>query len=110
MGQWRASKTRYCICTHVGSHFEKDSGLWYRGIPIRQNVNDNISHDAVVVILGFQMPRVEATYSYDFTVSELGATSGGTHEVALKYKLAIQMRARMNKKDKKLIPCPTFNH
>ncbi len=85
-------------------------GLWYRGIPIRQNVNDNISHDAVVVILGFQMPRIEATYSYDFTVSELGAISGGSHEVALKYKLAIQMHARTNRRDKKLIPCPTFNH
>lgn len=85
-------------------------GLWYRGIPIHQNVKDNLSQDAVVLILGFQMPRVEATYSYDFTVSELGATSGGTHEVALKYKLAIQMRAKANRKDKKLIPCPTFNH
>ena len=85
-------------------------GVWYRGIPLRQNVNDNLSHDAVVVILGFQMPKVEVTYSYDFTVSELGAISGGTHEIALKYKLAIQMRARTNTRDKKLIPCPTFNH
>ena len=83
-------------------------GLWYRGIPIRQNVNDNISHDAVVVILGFQFEKVEIAYSYDFTVSELGPISGGTHEVSLKYKLAINTQARVKKREK-LIPCPTFN-
>ncbi len=84
-------------------------GLWYRGIPIQQNVKDNISQDAVVVILGFQLPRVEVMYSYDITVSELGPISGGTHELALKYKLAIQMSAK-KKKPQKFIPCPTFTH
>lgn len=82
-------------------------GLWYRGIPIQQNVKDNISHDAVVVVLGFQFEKMEVAYSYDFTVSELGPISGGTHEVALKYKLGIQMQSKTKKKEK-FIPCPTF--
>lgn len=82
-------------------------GVWYRGIPIEQNVKDNISQDAVVIILGFQFEKVEVSYSYDFTVSELGPMAGGTHEVALKYKLGIQMHAKTKKREK-FIPCPTF--
>jgi len=82
-------------------------GLWYRGIPIQQNVKDNISQDAVVVVLGFQFEKMEVAYSYDLTVSELGPISGGTHEVAIKYKLGIQMQSKTKKKEK-FIPCPTF--
>ena len=95
----------------VGVHFLYNPiivGLWYRGIPIQQEANHNLSQDAVVVILGFQLPRFEVMYSYDFTVSELGPISGGTHEVSLKYKLAIHMQSRARKREK-FIPCPTFN-
>jgi type IX secretion system PorP/SprF family membrane protein len=94
----------------LGLHFLYDPvmiGVWYRGIPIQQNVKDNISQDAVVIILGFQFEKVEIGYSYDFTVSELGPISGGAHEIALKYKLGIQMQAKTKKKEK-YIPCPTF--
>ena len=94
----------------VGAYFLYDPvvlGLWYRGIPIGQNVAGNLKQDAVVVILGFQLQRVEVMYSYDFTVSALGPVSGGTHEVALKYKLAIAMKSKTKKREKYL-PCPTF--
>jgi type IX secretion system PorP/SprF family membrane protein len=80
-------------------------GLWYRGIPVKENAADNMSRDAMVVILGFQFERFEFSYSYDFTVSELGPISGGAHELALKYKIAIQTRAP-HKKREKFIPCP----
>lgn len=83
-------------------------GLWYRGIPIQQNVRDNINQDALVLILGFQFEKLELGYSYDFTVSELGPISGGTHEVSVKYKLAIQAHAKSKRKER-YIPCPTFN-
>lgn len=83
-------------------------GLWYRGIPVKQNVVSNLSRDAVVVILGFQFDKIDIAYSYDFTVSELGPISGGTHEVSVQYKLAIQTHTRTKKKQK-FIPCPTFN-
>lgn len=94
----------------LGLHFLYDPvmiGLWYRGIPIQQNVNDNISQDAIVLVLGFQFEKLEIGYSYDFTVSELGPMSGGSHEISLKYKLGIQMQAKVKKKEK-FIPCPTF--
>ncbi len=96
----------------IGAYFLYDPiviGVWYRGIPIEQNVKDNISQDAAVLILGFQLPKVEIMYSYDFTVSELGPVSGGTHEIALKYKLAIQGSSHAKRREK-FIPCPTFNH
>jgi len=94
----------------LGLHFLYDPvmiGLWYRGIPIQQNAKDNISQDAIVLVLGFQFERLEIGYSYDFTVSELGPASGGSHEIAVKYKLGIQMQAKSKKKEK-FIPCPTF--
>jgi type IX secretion system PorP/SprF family membrane protein len=83
-------------------------GLWYRGIPLGKKMEGNISHDAVVMILGFQFDRIELTYSYDFTVSKLGPISGGTHEMALTYRLGIQMNEKSKKKER-FIPCPTLN-
>ena len=94
----------------VGIHFLYDPimmGVWYRGIPLQQNVRDNISQDAMVVILGFQFEKVELGYSYDFTVSELGPISGGAHEVAIKYKLEMAAQVKTKRKDK-FITCPTF--
>lgn len=94
----------------IGVHFLYDPimlGVWYRGIPLQQNVMDNISQDAMVVILGFQFEKLELGYSYDFTVSELGPISGGAHEVAVKYKLQMATQVKTKRKDK-FIPCPTF--
>lgn len=94
----------------VGAHFLYDPivfGLWYRGIPVKQNVKDNISQDAVVVILGFQFEQWEVMYSYDFTVSELGPASGGTHEMALKYRFPLASRIAKKKRER-FIPCPSF--
>jgi type IX secretion system PorP/SprF family membrane protein len=94
----------------IGTYFLYEPvviGLWYRGIPLKQNVKDNVSHDAVVIILGFQLEKVELSYSYDLTVSELGSSSGGAHELAVKYKLNVAAHAKSKKKEK-FIPCPTF--
>lgn len=94
----------------IGAYFLYEPvvvGVWYRGIPIQQNVNDNVSHDAVVIILGFQLSKVELSYSYDLTVSELGPIAGGAHEIALKYKLDVIGSAKSKKKER-YIPCPTF--
>lgn len=94
----------------LGVHFLYDPvmlGIWYRGIPVQQNAKDNLSQDAVVVVLGFQFEKLEIGYSYDFTVSELGPGSGGSHEVSVKYLLDIQMQTKTKKKDK-FIPCPSF--
>jgi type IX secretion system PorP/SprF family membrane protein len=95
----------------IGAHFLYQPiimGLWYRGIPLNKNVQGNLSQDAIVVLLGFQFDRVEIVYSYDFTVSSLGPISGGTHEVALKYRMGIAMNSKAKKRER-FIPCPTFH-
>ncbi len=95
----------------IGTYFFYEPvvvGLWYRGIPIQQDVKDNTNQDAVVVILGFQLQKIELTYSYDITVSKLGPNSGGSHELALKYRLNMAAQITKRKKEK-FIPCPTFN-
>jgi type IX secretion system PorP/SprF family membrane protein len=94
----------------IGTYFFYEPvifGLWYRGIPIKQNARDNVSQDAVVVVLGFQLTKIELTYSYDLTVSELGPISGGAHELALKFKVDLATQVKTRKKQK-FIPCPTF--
>ena len=95
----------------IGTYFLYEPvvvGLWYRGIPIKQRVKDNINQDALVVILGFQLEKVEISYSYDITVSRLGPISGGAHEVALKFKVDLAAQVKTRKREK-FIPCPTFN-
>jgi type IX secretion system PorP/SprF family membrane protein len=83
-------------------------GLWYRGIPVQQNAKDNVSQDAVVVVLGFQLSNVEVSYSYDLTVSELGPISGGAHEIGLKFQIEAATQSRKKKRER-FIPCPTFS-
>ena len=42
----------------IGTYFLYEPivvGLWFRGIPLQQNIKDNISQDALIVILGFQL-------------------------------------------------------
>ncbi len=82
-------------------------GLWFRGIPVLKNSDNNARRDAVVIILGFQFSHVEIVYSYDFTISELGPVSGGAHEVALKYRFEIAQHDKVKKRER-FIPCPTF--
>lgn len=94
----------------IGTYFLYEpvvAGLWYRGIPIRQSGSDHLSHDAVVVVLGFQLTKFEVTYSYDVTVSKLGPMSGGAHELALKFKLDLATQVKTRKRER-FIPCPTF--
>ena len=83
-------------------------GLWYRGIPIEQNAQDNVSHDAVVVVLGFQLQQIEVSYSYDVTVSALGPIAGGAHEVGVKFKVELATQVKKKRKER-FIPCPTFS-
>lgn len=94
----------------IGVHFLYDPimlGIWYRGVPIQQEVNDRVSQDAVVVILGVRFKNLEVGYSYDFTTSELNSVSGGAHEVSIIYEFQTFGREKIKRKDK-FIPCPTF--
>ncbi|MDF9798747.1 type IX secretion system PorP/SprF family membrane protein [Catalinimonas alkaloidigena] len=95
----------------LGVNFHYDPvmfGMWYRGMPSKQNLEEkNISQDALIFLVGMKHKQLEFGYSYDVTLSSLGPTSGGAHEVSLTYHLHNPNRRRPKVKYKD-IPCPTF--
>ncbi len=79
-------------------------GLWYRGIPITQNVAGRINQDAIAGLAGFRYKNWIFTYSYDATISSLNR-SGGAHEVAI---VIAPRYDRRNKRGSKNVDCPVF--
>lgn len=55
-------------------------GTWFRQ-------NFGFRYDAVIFLVGFIRKSWQFNYSYDFTVSGLGADSGGTSEISLTFLL-----------------------
>lgn len=85
-------------------------GLWYRGIPINKYNTTRASHDALVALAGFRFDSFSFGYSYDMTVSSLGASSGGAHEISISYTFDVLDAALppYKKKRKKELSCPKF--
>jgi len=74
-------------------------GLWYRGIPLVNSPRG----DAIAALIGFKRYNFSFAYSYDFTISYLQGSSGGSHEVSLIYEFYT-----VRKKKFHAIPCPEF--
>ena len=95
----------------VGVNFHYDPvmvGFWYRGMPARETPEKSLmSQDALIFLVGMKYDQFEFGYSYDITISSLGPTSGGAHEISLAYHLHNPNR-RKRKVNYKEIPCPTF--
>ncbi|MEK6478393.1 type IX secretion system membrane protein PorP/SprF [Catalinimonas sp. 4WD22] len=95
----------------LGVNFHYDPvmvGMWYRGMPVQESPEENqVSQDALIFLVGMKYAQFEFGYSYDITLSSLGPTSGGAHEVSLTYHLHNPNRSRPKVKYKD-IPCPTF--
>ena len=83
-------------------------GVWYRGIPF-QGINGFVNHEALVFLLGFnqrgQDDEFHIGYSFDLTISQLGASSGGAHEFSIAYSW-FAANPRKPPKNVRLIPCP----
>ena len=77
-------------------------GIWYRGIPI---INNNSKNDAVILLVGLKTKNMNIGYSYDFTVSRLVTSTGGSHEISLAYTFEKPSKKR---RPKKMVPCPEF--
>ncbi len=76
-------------------------GMFYRGIPF---LNNEIRGDAIAFLAGYKIENFSVGYSYDFTISKLLNTTGGSHEVSLNY----EFNATRVKKKRRMIPCPEF--
>jgi type IX secretion system PorP/SprF family membrane protein len=89
----------------VNFHIDPVSiGAWYRGKPFSKDVTNAMDQDALILFTGFNLKKIKAGYSYDFTISSLGPGTGGAHEISLIYELP----AKKNPNKNKLIPCPAF--
>jgi len=83
------------------------AGLWYRGLPTNKNYNDQASQDALVFILGLNLKFIEVGYSYDFTISDIGPQSGGSHEISVSLLLPDLNPNKVKRRDK-ILPCPNY--
>ena len=54
------------------------------GASYRRGFNNS---DAVILLLGYDLEKYKIGYSYDLTVSQLGLSSGGAHEISLQIQL-----------------------
>ncbi len=84
-------------------------GVWYRGKPFQKNVIGTVNQDALIFTMGLYMKNFTIGYSYDFSISQLSTTSGGSHEISIMYEFVAKPLHRGVKKRNRLIPCPTFN-
>ncbi len=82
-------------------------GLWYRGLPLLKN-NDHpyINHDAVALLVGYEINNYRIGYSYDVTVSKMSSRSGGSHEISLVMEWANKANKRKSKR--RVMPCAKF--
>lgn len=85
-------------------------GIWYRGVPYKQ-FDDFVNNESVVLLVGYSKKTRDNTlnigYSYDVTISKLGASSGGAHEFSFSYAW-FTGDPRKPPKNVRLIPCPDF--
>ena len=76
-------------------------GIWYRGIPF---IGNDPRGDAMAFLVGYKTEGIRIGYSYDFTISKLVSSTGGSHEISFIYEFST---SRVKKK-KRMVPCPEF--
>lgn len=81
-------------------------GLWYRGLPIKKYEVGLNNNDAAIFLVGFRHESLSIGYSYDLTVSNLGYSTGGAHEISIAYVFPAQQTSRRGYA--KRLPCPKF--
>jgi len=86
-------------------------GVWYRGLPTK-GIEGFSNNESIVMLVGFTKKggkgdALNVGYSYDYTISQLGASSGGAHELSLSYSWS-NKDPRKPPKNVMQIPCPDF--
>lgn len=81
-------------------------GLWYRGIPLVKSYKpEYINQDAFSIMAGIKFKQLIAGYSYDFTISRLRSSTGGSHEFSIIYEFN-QDQHLVKKRKKIVVACP----
>ncbi len=92
----------------IGAYYKVEPfvvGLWYRGLPVKDNESPLPNYDAIMIMAGFNWDRISFAYSYDITISRLAGNTAGAHEISLilEYPKSKRRRSRFMR-----IPCPKF--
>ncbi|MCU0325733.1 MAG: PorP/SprF family type IX secretion system membrane protein [Spirosomaceae bacterium] len=87
----------------------RTAGAWYRGIPIKQLNSGARNNDALIALIGFRQDAFSIGYSYDITVSNLGFSTGGAHELSIAYQFdAFEPEPKRSRRRNKELSCPKF--
>ncbi len=82
-------------------------GIWYRGLPLKQNDYQLPNRDMLALLIGFQWGAYKLGYSYDITTSKLSlGNTGGSHELSFTYQWA--NKRNMRKVKRRIVPCAKF--
>jgi len=83
-------------------------GLWYRGIPFLTVKGGSVqAGDALIGLVGIKTKQLHIGYSYDFTISNLIASTGGAHEISIVYEFT-SISIGGGRRKIRAIPCPEF--
>lgn len=74
------------------------------GVWLRHDLN--LHYDSYTILLGFSFEKLKLSYSYDFSMLQLGPASYGGHEAAIIFQFNCPDKS--NKRKYKPISCPTF--
>ncbi|GAA4825722.1 PorP/SprF family type IX secretion system membrane protein [Algivirga pacifica] len=58
-------------------------GLWYRGLPIKENSDLVFNQDALALLTGYRYKNLQIGYSYDIALSNLPLDKASSHEISL---------------------------
>lgn len=83
-------------------------GLWYRGLPIKKTELGLNNNDALIFLVGFKQEGLSIGYSYDLTISNLGTSTGGAHEISASYEFPAAQPKRRVPRSARRLPCPKF--
>jgi type IX secretion system PorP/SprF family membrane protein len=84
-------------------------GLWYRGIPLKEYEIGIGNNESLIALVGIEWDKFEIGYSYDYTISALGARSGGAHEFSLRIEFDTpDRRGHRKRTHRNNFPCPHF--
>lgn len=85
---------------NAGLYFSKSMlvlGAWFR--------YNFTNPDAVIAMVGLQFNNIKFGYSYDFTISNIGGSSGGAHEISFAWNFCLYKQKKIRIK---AIKSPSF--
>lgn len=87
-------------------------GAWYRGIPIQKLNPTKNRLESLVLLAGYRKNNISVGYSYDLTLSSLGPSTGGAHELTIAYLFDFDFtpskKGKMMRMLRKSVSCPHF--